>query len=478
MKSAAIEIFLTIVILILFIAPVTRMFYRFSITYNEGWTVYHSEEVAEGKQIYDIKHSFTPVVYPPLFFYLEGLLGKVLGDFLMIGRVLSLLGLLCTAILAGLIVRIYTANVIGSIFAAIFFCGAVAAIAPQYVAMNDPQLPAHVLSIAGLWAYLRAVRKSSSLWVAAFLVSAALFTKHNLIAIPAAITIDLLLRSRRQLLQWCLFCSVFIGILTAFTLLFAGQGFVDQVFAGRYISVEKMIVQARQFATFTIVPLIVSSVWCLRAWKDSEQRVLVLWLFFSILIGSITAAGFGTAMNMFFDAFLSMAVILGILISNLNPLPQAVLPLLLSVSIIFATVSELQILLNKNLKSRLVKQEAEYISDVQFLKSQSGSVACGNPLLCFDAGKPLEFDPFNISQRIITGRMKEDDAVRLFETGHLRVVQIKEQHYEKDSKRTIEPEIFADTFFTQNMIAAIRENYIVERKSRTGNFYVYRPARF
>ena len=84
MKSFISEIFLTIVILILVIAPVTRMFFRFSITYNEGWTVYHSEEVAEGKQIYDTKNSFTPVVYPPLFFYLEGLLGKFLGDFLMI----------------------------------------------------------------------------------------------------------------------------------------------------------------------------------------------------------------------------------------------------------------------------------------------------------------------------------------------------------------------------------------------------------
>jgi uncharacterized membrane protein len=71
MKSTIAAIFLLIVVLILLIAPITRMFYRFSITYNEGWTVYHADAVSKGKQIYDTKDPFTPVVYPPLFFYLE-----------------------------------------------------------------------------------------------------------------------------------------------------------------------------------------------------------------------------------------------------------------------------------------------------------------------------------------------------------------------------------------------------------------------
>jgi hypothetical protein len=198
-----------------------------------------------------------------------------------------------------------------------------------------------------------------------------------------------------------------------------------------------------------------------------------LWLFFSIVIGIITASGFGTAMNMFFDAFLCMAVILGILISDLKPLPKALVPLVLFLSIEVAAVSELQTLLNKNVTSRFKKQEAEFLSDVQFLQNQQGHVVCSNPLLCFDAEKPLEFDPFNVSQRIIIGKMNEEDAVKLFETGHFRIVQIKEQHYEEYSTRSAKPEIFADTFFTRNMIAAIRKNYIVVRRSSSGNFYFH-----
>jgi hypothetical protein len=474
MKSAT-TVLLLMVVLILLIAPLTRMFYHVSITYNEGWTVYHSDTVAKRNQIYDTKDPFTPVVYPPLFFYLEGLTGKLFGgNFLMIGRVFSFVGLIGTAILAALIVHIYSGSAIGSVLAAIFFCGAVAAIAPQYVAMNDAQLPAHVLSAAGLWIYLKAIRNNSSLWPAALLVTTALFTKHNLIAVPAAISIDLLFRSRRSFLQWLLFVFAFIGTFTVLTFLFAGTGFLDQVIAGRYMSFEKMLAQTRQFATFTLIPLIVSVVWCVR---NPQERVLILWLFLSIVIGIITSAGFGTAMNMFFDAFLSMAVILGIFISNMKPLPGALLPFLLFLSIEVAAISETQMLLSKNLQSRFAKQQAEYLSDVQFLKNQSYSAACGNPLLCFDAGKRLEFDPFNVSQRIITGRMKEYDAVRLFEAGRFRVVQIKEQHYEKNSSRTSEPQMFADTFFTRNIIAAIRENYVVQRQSPTGNFYFYHDKR-
>lgn len=473
MKSAISPIFLIIVVLILLVAPVTRMFYRFSITYNEGWTVYHSDTASKGKQIYD-NDPFTPVVYPPLFFYLEGLIGKFFGNFLMIGRLFSLLGLIATGIFAALIVRIYSNCAIGCLFAAIFFCGAVAAIAPQYVAMDDAQLPAQVLSAAGLLAYLRAVRSNSSLWPAALLVTTALFTKHNLIAVPAAISADLLFRSWRSFLKWILIISIFITAFAIVTFLIAGPGFFDQVLAGRYVSIQKMLSQTRQFATFSLIPLIASIVWCI---KNPQHRILILWLCFSIVIGIITASGFGTATNMFFDALLCIAVILGILISNLKPLPQALLPLILFLSIEVAAVSELQTLLTKSLISRFKKQEVEFLSDVQFLQNQQGNVVCGNPLLCFDAGKPLEFDPFNVSQRIITGKMKEQDAVKLFENGHFKIVQIKEQHYEENSSRSSKPEMFADTFFTRNMIAAIRQSYIVERKSSSGNFYFHHNNR-
>lgn len=476
MKSTVTEIFLLIVVLILLVAPVTRMFYRVSITYNEGWTVYHSDEVANGKQIYDTKDPFTPVVYPPLFFYLEGLTGKLFGNFLMIGRLFSFLGLLCTSILAALIVRIFSRNAIGSIFAAIFFCGTVAAIAPQYVAMNDAQLPAHVLSAAGLWLYLKAVRYNSSLWPAALFVVASLFTKHNLIAVPAAISIDLLFRSKRNFLQWILSVSIFTAVFAIVTIVVAGPGFIDQVIAGRYLSIQKMFAQARQFATFMLIPLLASIVWCVKAWRNSDERVLILWLFFSLVIGIITASGFGTAMNMFFDAVLCIAVILGILISSIRPIPQALLPIVLFLSIEIAAISEFQTIWKKNLVSRFAKQQAEFLSDVEFLKNEPGKIVCGNPLLCFDAGKSLEFDPFNVSQRIIIGKMKEDDTVQLFENGYFRIVQIKEQHYEKDSTRTANPEMFADTFFTRNMIAAIRENYRIERRSPTGNFYYYNKS--
>jgi hypothetical protein len=469
MKSAISAIFLTIVVLILFVAPITRMFYRFSITYNEGWTVYHSDTASKGKQIYD-NDPLTPVVYPPLFFYLEGLTGKLFGNFLMIGRLFSLLGLIGTAIFAALIVRIYSDNAVGSTFATIFFCGSVAAIAPQYVAMNDAQLTAHVLSAAGLWTYLKSTRNNSSLWPAALLVTASLFTKHNLIAVPAAISIDLLFRSWRDFLKWISLFLTFIAAFAVLTFLIAGPGFFDQVLTGRYVSIQKMLTQSRQFTTFSLIPMIAAIIWCIR---NPQHRVLILWLFFSILIGTITAAGFGTAMNMFFEAVLCMSVILGIFISNLKPVPQALVPLILFLSIEVASVHELQMLLSKSLTSRFKKQQAEFLSDVEFLKNQQGNVVCGNPLLCFDAEKPLEFDPFNVSQRIMIGKMKEEDVVKLFQNGHFRMIQIKEQHYEENSTRSPEPEMFADTFFTRNMIAAIRENYEVERRSSTGNFYYY-----
>lgn len=64
--------------------------------------------------------------------------------------------------------------------------------------MNDPHLLGMALGFTGLWLYLRSNGSMRWLCLSAVAFSLSLFTKQSLLAIPAAVVLDLLLASRKR----------------------------------------------------------------------------------------------------------------------------------------------------------------------------------------------------------------------------------------------------------------------------------------
>jgi hypothetical protein len=462
---------LSIALLILILPTVFRIPYRFSITYNEGWNVYHSDRAVKGEKLYDRSRELTPLIYPPLSFYIEGIAGKISGDPLLAGRILAILSLFACGILCGALARVLDASKIGIAFAVLFFIASVAAFAPQYVGMNDPQLLAHVFSITALLCFLGWETKNPV--AIAIILAISLFIKHNLIAIPAVIGLELLLRSRKQFLKWLLALFGSLLILTFLTIFISGNAFLDQVFTGRYWNWPKMAGYARSFATMMIVPLIFAAFWILASFKNEKHRPVVLWLWFSIVIGTLATAGFGTAINMYFDAFLCLAVVGGLILTQK---PHWVFfGMLFSISILWSAAKQIPQI--SDFKTKLHQREVVFLKDVDYVREYKGRVGCSNLLLCYSAGREFEFDPFNVSQRIIAGKMQESKVVQLFDSGYFQMVQIKEQRFHFDAKATLTPEMFPDSFFTVNMIAALRRHYSVVRKTDVGAYYSYNEKR-
>src|ERR1700728_142178 len=56
---------------------------------NEGWNAYHAAAAMRGHGLYPGAASFMANNYPPLSFYLVGLLGQVTGDPIVAGRIVS-----------------------------------------------------------------------------------------------------------------------------------------------------------------------------------------------------------------------------------------------------------------------------------------------------------------------------------------------------------------------------------------------------
>ncbi len=65
---------------------------------NEGWNAYHTAAVLGGSPLYPDPSGYLVNNYPPLSFYVVAALGRLLGDTIVAGRILSLLSLAAIAI--------------------------------------------------------------------------------------------------------------------------------------------------------------------------------------------------------------------------------------------------------------------------------------------------------------------------------------------------------------------------------------------
>src|SRR5260221_11380561 len=92
--------------------------------------------------------------------------------------------------------------------------------------------------IGGLGWYLDDRTTIWRLAVTATLLGIGGFTKPNLIAIPAAISFDILWNNRRVFWVWCCFAGATLLALTGLTYLVAGGDFLTELLAPRAMAIH------------------------------------------------------------------------------------------------------------------------------------------------------------------------------------------------------------------------------------------------
>jgi len=85
--------------------PVYRAFLNVEIEINEGWNAYFADAAMGKMPLYPSADQLITNNYPPLSFYIVGLLGRFVGDPVLAGRLLSLLAMVAIATAIVLSVR-------------------------------------------------------------------------------------------------------------------------------------------------------------------------------------------------------------------------------------------------------------------------------------------------------------------------------------------------------------------------------------
>jgi hypothetical protein len=66
--------------------------------YNDWWNAYFAQAAVHGGLLYPSKASMLANNYPPLSFYIVGEIGKMVGDYVVAGRLVALLSLVIVAV--------------------------------------------------------------------------------------------------------------------------------------------------------------------------------------------------------------------------------------------------------------------------------------------------------------------------------------------------------------------------------------------
>lgn len=436
---------------------------------NEGWNAYHAAGVIAGRPLYPSPPGLFRNNYPPLSFYMTAALGRVVGDVLLAGRILSLLSFVVWAIALGLTARRLGCAWDEAAFAAALCAVHILVFADYYVGVDDPQLLAHGLAAFAPFVLLREPRTTGSLLLCALLCTAGIFVKHNLIAVPLACVLWLLWFDRRA--GWRLIAfGALIGV-AAFgaSVLVFGPGFVEGLMTPRASLPGKWLTMTRQWWPLIVAPLAALAVLMRQAARDRQVAFGVVLAVIAVAVAELSFSQSGVYWNTAFDAAWALSLTAALAINRLPRVTAAHAARLRAALVAGSLAAAVVVVAGRAtyywgsprfwLDPRWAEVEST-AREVEFIAAHPGPVLCENLALCYWAGKPAEVDFFNLSERILREPGAGDELLRRLDSGGFALAQIDDPTHDLGAR----------------FDAAIARTFVLDHKGRWGSLLVPRAA--
>jgi hypothetical protein len=412
--------------------PVYRAFLNVEIQPNEGWNAYFADAAMGKMPLYPSTDQLITNNYPPLSFYIVGLVGQVVGDPVLAGRLLSLLAVIAIAMAIALSVTRLGGSGMAARISGAFFVATMSRFFMPYVGMNEPQLLAEAIMAFGFLWFLIA-RSNDRGYVGPVLVMAlAGFVKHNIIAMPATVFLWLALYRRREAVK-C-FCIAAIAIITGTAICYAlfGQNFFLNILSPRHCSLKSALGSFGKLE-WVAVGLVICLYNAWACWRDANVQLCSCLI--AIALGSyfLQKSGDGVDINAQFDLVIAVGMGLGLAFTQVSLWPaarplrpgQAQAILLLAVCVGLLASKQLQpvrLIFDRGFRNEIAMRERAMTDAVQRVRRVPGDVWCST-LISYRAGKPFVVDRFSVEQRILAGALPEDAIDARVASGTLTIVE-------------------------------------------------------
>lgn len=420
----ALNVLLALACLGLLWGPVSMIGLHVPLDPNEGWNAYHSAAAMSGAALYPDGLFFNN--YPPLSFYVVGAVGWLTHDGIVAGRIVSLLSLLAVAGGIFACARRLEADADSAFLAALWFVFGLL-VFTDYVAMDDPQLLGHAVATWGLYLFLR-----GRIAAAAGAMAVALAVKHNLVALPAAALIWLLIYDRRAAWKFA-----GMGVACSLPLL----AFVPHLASPRLFSFA--FLGSSVLAWLYWAGPALGAVAILPVRRDAGAALVALYAALSMLVGTAFSGGAGVDMNVWFDAAIAVSLSIAMGLARFPNLLSFACALPIALGYAWADHDS----------------PAKADADIAFLRAHQGPALCEMLSLCYWAGKKAEVDVFNLGQAYAAHARDEAPLLKLIEAKYFRAAEF-------DS--------LDDFALGPRVKRTLLANYRIDHKDDTGVFLVPR----
>jgi hypothetical protein len=391
-----------------------------SMNYNEGWNAYFAQAAMGHGVLYPAFDAMATNNYPPLSFYIVGLVGKLIGDDIVAGRLIAMLSLAVVTLNVFRLGRWLGAERKLALLGAGVFLLGVYAVMADYIAIDDPQFLAYALVTSGALAFLHA--DEHRLWhgmlYAVVLMVLGAMVKHSEISLPLALCTWAVFYDRRRLVVF-LICATVVGT-AACGLAYAiwGQPMAAAMLQGHRVSVlVRAVVLTCQDLPFLLPYLVLAVVAAVVARQRRQAVLVLLYAGFGLFNGFWMLAGYGVNQNVMCDAIIALAwasVLFAMSFEGFRPTAAVlgnrahllavllmVLPAMGFSLFVYLTRPYLR---DTGVLTDAPKWERLY----KTLSTAHGEVACETLAVCYWARKPLTVDFFNYGQKLMTGSVYMD----------------------------------------------------------------------
>jgi hypothetical protein len=435
---------------------------------NEGWNAFFSQIAMHGGSLYP-EPAGSPIinVYPPLSFYVVGVVGQLIGDNIFAGRSVALLSMLIVGCNVYLWLRASgSTNRIAWLGAGVFAAFAVT-YARSYAGINDPQWFGHALMTSGLVIMWRGNASTRAIALGALLVIAGGWSKHSIVALPIATTWWLLQRSGWALMTWIACCAVLMTAAAILVWKLYGIAFVHSLLFARQYSMHQAIKDTRT-AFKCLAPIIALSLLLLpRARGSQKTEFAIVYLLVATVVAAAASGGIGIDINKYFDLMISASLCAALSVESLwatrlpwlrrfvefGPAMTAILGVYLAAYAASLMPSTIRFL------ETLHAREQQTLADISVVsRSGHGRAACETMELCYWGKSEFTVDLFDFGQRLLVGSEPLTTCADLFDGRHILLLQLF-PHSDGASEQ-----------LPSACNAVIRQNYRLTYQSTSGEF--------
>ena len=393
------------------------------INYNEGCNAWFVSVVQAGGPLYLPPDALLTNNYPPLSFYLLAPLAALLGDAVFAGRLVAWLAF--TAVTALIVAIPYRRNgdLLACLFGAAIFAGYMVINYDIYVGMDDPQMLAHAIMLCGLFFAV----SSGNVIIAALLMAAGLFVKHNVIAMPLALALWLAIYDRRAAVRFVAAGILAGGVGLACCLLAFGPDFLTSLRAPRQYLPVRGWRHALEWLAPMQLPVLLA---LLGAVIDRQNRTTMLfatYLLVAIVLACLLTGGDGVNFNLMFEVVIAFSLAAGQLLARLRPHRSlrgwAIGAYAFAALVNAGLVGTKEEFLLRPWIAMEHARVAATAATVGLLADHPGPALCDTPIICYWAHNPLELDPFNFGQGVIAGTKDERIVLGRIDAGYYGAIE-------------------------------------------------------